>query len=140
MTRRRYDDGDTPYGAWLRTRHQERIGSHRFSAQNADYFWHEYRESWFIVMEEKRYGAKQTLAQQDTHGIVVQLLEMASGSVVRTMRGPRAVEFRGYYLIVFDRTNPEDGGLSINGIRASKADLLCLLDTGRFNGHHRKDQ
>lgn len=132
MTRRRWDDGDTPFGAWLRTKHQERIGSHRFSAHNGDYFWHDYRDSWFIFMEEKRYRGKQTKSQRDTHGIVTQLLEKASGAVVETMRGPRPVEFRGYYLIVFDKTSPEDGEFTINGMKANEVELLHLLETGHM--------
>jgi len=137
MTRQRMDGKGTPFGEWLRTRHQGKIGSHTFSAQNLDYIWHNYRENWFITIEEKRYGGMRDRsaqrAQRDTHGIVAQLLEGSSGMDVDTLRGHRRAEYRGHYEIVFDRTSPDDGDMTINGRQANEQDLLRLLTVGRWS-------
>ncbi len=135
MTRQRHDSNGTEFGDWLRNKHQDRIGSHRFSAQNLDYIWHDYRANWLITIEEKRYGGMRSQraqkAQKDTHGIVMQLLWRGSGSVVETMRGSRPVEYRGHYEIIFENTNPDDGGFTINGVPGNQDMLLELLTTGR---------
>ena len=132
MTQQRRDEHSTQFGNWLRTQYQREIGSQNFSAQNLDYIWHNYREGWFILIEEKRYKRMQDNSQKDTHGILSQLLSIASGSKVFTMRGQKGVEYRGYYLIVFENTTPDDGWMNINGQRADIVGLLRLLQTGRF--------
>lgn len=134
MTRQRNDNHSTEFGIWLREKYQKWIGSHTFSAQNLDYIWHNYLENWIILIEEKRYGGMMNKgarrAQEDTHGVVAQMLAIASGSVVNTMRGPRKCDYRGYYRIVFENTSPDDGGMTINGEPATEKDLMRLLYTG----------
>lgn len=134
MTRQRNDEHSTEFGVWLRTQYQRWIGSHTFSAQNLDYIWHNWKKNWIILIEEKRYGGmvnkRAEFAQRDTHGVVSQMLEIASGSVVNTARGPRLCEYRGYYRIVFENTSPDDGWMTINGEPADEKDLLRLLYTG----------
>lgn len=134
MTRQRNDEHSTEFGLWLRENYQEKIGSHIFSAQNLDYIWHNYKESWMILIEEKRYGgmgnSRAEFAQRDTHGAVAQLLEIASGSVINTARGRRACEFRGYFKIVFENTSPDDGWMTINGKFATEEELVRLLCSG----------
>lgn len=134
MTRQRNDNHGTPFGNWIRENHQARIGSHIFSAQNLDYIWHNYRESWLITIEEKRYGGMRNglaeAAQQDTHGVVTQMLQKASGAIVKTMRGIKRAEYRGHYVIVFKNTTPDDGSFTINGKPSELTELLSLLETG----------
>ena len=131
MTRERIDEHSTEFGLWLRRQHQQMIGSHTYSAQNLDYIWHNYKQNWLITIEEKRYGSRCTFAQRDTHGIVAQMLEMASGTQCRNERGQLVkVEYRGHYVIVFSNTNPEDGAIRINNQPATTDDLLRLLTTG----------
>ena len=132
MTQQRRDQHGTEFGEWLRKEHQKDIGSHTFSAQNLDYIWHNYRESWMITIEEKRHGRQPDAAQKDTHGILTQLLQKASGAIVKTFRGDRGVEYRGHYVIIFENTSPKDGRLKINGQIKTEQDLLQLLKTGRI--------
>jgi len=137
MTRQRNDNHGTPFGTWIRENHQARIGSHIFSAQNLDYIWHNYQDNWLITIEEKRYGGMRNggaeKAQADTHGVVIQLLQKASGAIVKTMRGMRRAEYRGHYVIVFENTTPDDGCFSINGKQSELTELLSLLETGNIN-------
>lgn len=132
MTTLRRDSTGTQFGTWLRTQHQELIGSNQFSAQNLDYIWHNYRDGWFITIEEKRWRKASDKAQLDTHGIVAQMLKAASGIPVQTMRGVRPAEYKGHYVIVFENTTPDDGWVNVNHKRVDKNDILKLLMTGKI--------
>lgn len=117
QTKRRYmnDGKSTPFSDWLRSLERP-LDSSVFSNQNLDYVWHNYRSSWLILIEEKQYDGWQTDAQEDTHSILDQMLRHASGVSVKTMRGLRPVTYRGYYLIKFTKTSPDDSGVvTING-------------------------
>jgi len=98
-----------------------------------DYIWHNYRENWLITIEEKRFGGMRNtrakLAQDDTHGVVVQLLKIASGSIVQTIRGPRPAHYQGHYVIVFDNELP-GSGMTVNGKKTNVRDLVYLLRRG----------
>lgn len=115
--------------------------SSNISNQNLDYVWHNYREDWFITIEEKMNGASCTYAQRDTHAIVYSLLKIASGLleitkgfVWSTMREEwKRIEYRGHYVVSFEKTNPDDSEwIRINGEIANKADLLRLLKQGNL--------
>lgn len=131
MTRQRQDDHSTEFGLWLR-RLKPPLSSANYDAENLDYIWFNYRQGWFITIEEKRFDAKATKAQLDTHGIVSQMLMMSSGREVETMRGVRPIFYRGHYCIAFENTNPEDSAwIKINGEQSSQEELLETLKTGR---------
>ncbi|MFH0902264.1 MAG: hypothetical protein V2A73_16660 [Pseudomonadota bacterium] len=122
----------TPFSLWLRALPEPHT-SRRFDNQNLDYIWHCYRDHWLITLEEKRYGGQCTDAQDDTHGIVAQMLTTASGTRVRTMRGVRSKAYRGHYVVRFEKTTPDDSTwITVNGVFVTKADLLLLLLTGQL--------
>lgn len=125
----------TPFSQWLRDLPAP-LDSSVISNQNLDYVWHNYRTpSWLILLEEKRFAGAQNAAQKDTHNIIAQLLELSSGATVKTMRDERAVEFRGYYLIVFEKTTPDDSDwVTVNGTKydAPKETITRLLTEGRL--------
>lgn len=132
----------TAFSRWLRglpSPHDSR----NFSNQNLDYIWHNYREHWFITIEEKIRGGgdKYSLsaqAQQDTHGIVAQLLKHGDGRLVDTLfRGKRAVRYRGHYLVAFQNETPDDSKyITINDVMYAaphddiRAVVLHLLTHG----------
>lgn len=132
MTTLRRDSTGTQFGTWLRTQHQELIGSNQFSAQNLDYIWHNYRDGWFITIEEKRWRKASDKAQLDTHGIVAQMLKASNGIPVQTMRGVRPAEYKGHYVIVFENTTPADGWVNVNHQRVTEQELIKLLTTGKI--------
>ena len=133
MTRTRRDNNDTQFGNWLRTKKIIKSGL-GYDAENIDYVWFAFYDGWFILIEEKRHGASQRLAQADTHGIIHQLLEnVPLGTKVKTMRGNREIEYRGYYLVQFQKTNPDDSlWIKINGTKYTKNELLYLLKFGEL--------
>lgn len=126
--------GSTPFSDWLRSEQcPEGLSSRFFDCQNLDYIWFNYREGWLITVEEKQFGKSISANQSDTHQIVQQLLEIGakSGIPVQTLRGERAIEYRGHYLIVFSGTTPDDSEwIKINGKVCSKDGLLHLLESG----------
>ncbi len=130
-----YKEG-SPFSEWLR-KLSKPLDSGVISSHNLDYIWHNYRQNWLILIEEKRFGGKQTFAQHDTHSIVEQMLRYSSehDCKVKTARGKIVqVDYRGYYLVIFEKTNPEDSAwISINGRLATKQELYCLLSTGYFD-------
>lgn len=124
--------GATQFSDWLRSLPGP-YTSANYDCQNLDFIWFQYRQGWFITMEEKRHSARSTAAQADTHSIVAQLLATASGTTVGTFRGERPIEYRGHYVLRFENTGPQDSAyIFINERLADNDTLLELLHTGRF--------
>ena len=122
----------TPFSHWLRGLAPP-LDSKMFDNQNLDYIWHNYRQAWFITLEEKRYGKRSSQAQMDTHNIVAQMLTLASPAWVSTLRGLRKVEYRGHYVVIFDKTSPDDSRIIfVNEQEIDKAMLLSLLTYGHL--------
>ena len=124
----------TEFSDWLRNR-VGKLSSINYSNHNLDYIWHNYRENWFITIEEKRYGARSSDSQRDTHGVIEQLLRFSSGCpVMNVVRGKQVqIEYRGHYEIVFSHTNPDDSDwIKINGRSANKGTLFRILLSGTF--------
>lgn len=121
----------TPFSHWLRGL-PNKLSSQYISNQNLDYVWHNYRLNYLLTIEEKRYGAIAPRAQADTHSIVAQMLHMADGNEVLTLRGRRTVRYFGHYLITFQQTTPDDGAMWINGCPSTRDDLIRLLSFGEF--------
>lgn len=119
------------------------LDSHRVSLHNLDYIWHNYRENWFITIEEKMYGARCTAPQKDTHNLVVSFLKLAN-DILKMTNGRiltgigrnhdlKSAEYRGHYVIVFSGTNPDDSeSIEVNDLLISKEELLNLLKTGKL--------
>lgn len=142
----------SPFSNWLRALPAP-YDSAYVSLHNLDFIWHYYKEDWFITIEEKQFGGKSRDAQWDTHGVVYQLLRMGSdlGKGIRTglrrRRIEKLVSYKGHYVIVFEKTNPDDSGwIRIKGPGAGKTgkiitkiDLLYLLRTGDLNEESQRE-
>lgn len=127
MTRAWGGYGDpTPFSMWLREL-GDPLTSRTISNQNLDYVWHDYPRNFLLTLEEKRHGARPSAAQNDTHGVVAQLLAMSDGRMVSTLRGLRPARYFGHYVVVFENTTPDDGAMRINGQECSRIVLLKLL-------------
>lgn len=150
MTRPANSDNFTPFSTWIRNlgKKYPELGSGTLSIQNLDYIVHNYRDNWIMLIEEKRNNARQSFAQADTHNVVHQMMRNSHGDSIRNLKGQEIeVHYRGYHLIQFENTNPDDGGIIIDGHRHSRNDLLELLRTGYLpkgtfdhNGTNQADQ
>lgn len=122
------------FSQWVRSRSEIDSGI-GYSVQNLDFVVHNYRENWLLLIEEKTRGGMKNRsaerAQDDTHGIIHQMLKAANETKVMTMRGVRPAYYRGYYKVVFSGLGPQDSEwVEVNGERKSVDDLLRLLRTG----------
>lgn len=135
----------TEFSRWLRKLPGD-LSSSRFSCHNLDYIWHNYKDDWFITIEEKRNGGRCTSSQKDTHRIVYQMLKKASEFLKdkqKTLRvglnGNRraVVDFRGHYVVIFEKSTPDNSTwILINNERFDKPEakktILTLLKTGKI--------
>lgn len=112
MTRQRNDNHSTEFGLWLRK--QEQIDSKDgYVASNLDYIWRNYKTNEWMLIEEKRYNGNITYAQ---------------GQIFKTLLSAiKSDMFYGLFVIVFEKTSPDDGAIFINKKLATKDDLILLL-------------
>lgn len=118
MTQKRKDNHSTEFGLWLRE--QKEIDS-RFGyiATNLDYIWRNRRNKQWLMIEEKRFGRTPADWQIETFKM---LDELATNDP----------NYRGFYYVKFENTNPDDGKTMINGKWASPNTLIKLLKDLRF--------
>ena len=113
MTRQRNDGHSTEFGLWLRK--QDAIASARgFVATNVDYVWANYKTGEWMLLEEKRHGSRPTFSQQD----LFNRIDSACKS------DPK---YRGFYLIVFENTSPDDGAIWIDNRQVTAMELVSFL-------------
>ena len=94
MTRPRNDQHSTEFGLWLR-KQREIDSSLGFVATNIDYKWENYKTGQWMFIEEKRYGRLVESSQRKQFV-----------SLDKAQRDPL---YRGFWIIRFQKTSPEDG-------------------------------
>ena len=118
MTRKRNDNHSTEFGLWLRE--QEEIDSRKgFVATNIDYMWKNYMTNDWMLIEEKRYGSQPQYAQK-------RLFEY-----INTVCYQRPF-YKGFYLIVFEKTSPLDGKVFINDLLVTQDELIRFLRFDKY--------
>lgn len=129
MTRQRNDDKSTELGLWLRGQlsgqktNVECINSkptrkHRdahYRATNIDYMWQNYHNGLWMLIEEKRYGTQLIFPQSAMIQHFDSICAVGSSN------------YRGFHLIIFENTNPEDGRIFLDEQRIAVDDLLEFL-------------
>ncbi len=113
MTRKRNDNHGTEFSLWLRER-PEIDSSLGYIATNIDYMWRNYKTGQWMLIEEKRHGAKVRPWQQHMFDIL-------------TWCGQQHPRFCGFHVIVFENTGPEDGAIFLDGNAISKEELVSFL-------------
>lgn len=113
MTRKRYDEHGTEFSNWLREQ-TDLDSSLGYVATNLDYIWYNYKTDAWMLLEEKRYGGLLKLYQKQLFNRLDKLCRQDKA-------------YRGFHIIVFQNTNPDDGETWIDGENATKEDLLDFL-------------
>lgn len=113
MTRQRNDNHSTEFGLWLR-KQPEIDSSLGFTATNVDFIWRNFSTNEWMIIEEKRYKGNVTFAQAQSF----QILDVAAHS---------DPNYKGLFCLVFDKTNPEDGLMRLDGDLISKDQLIKFL-------------
>jgi len=116
MTRRRFDKHGTEFGNWLRQQ-PEIDSSLGFIATNIDYMWTNYHTGFWMLIEEKRHDTQPRFWQQR----MFKKLDLAARN---------DPNYRGFHLLVFEHTNPDDGAIWLDGEEIDKAQLLMFLQSG----------
>jgi hypothetical protein len=122
MTAPRHDDHSTEFGLWLRQ--QESIDSRKgYVATNLDYIWRNYNTGLWMMIEEKRYGGAVKRFQKE----IFDLLNWCA---------KYHPKFRGFHILRFEKTNPDNGRIFWDGEDISKERLIEILqfkdeDNGR---------
>lgn len=113
MTRLRNDTHSTEFGLWLRQ--QKEIDSgFGYIATNVDYIWENYKTGNFILLEEKRYKSDLTFSQKNQ-------LKRLSCELWESSK------FKGFHLLQFENTNPDDGKIYLDRNEISKDQLIKFL-------------
>lgn len=113
MTQKRRDNHSTEFGLWLRE--QKEIDSKRgYVATNLDFVWRNYKTGEWMLIEEKRYQAECPRWQRQMFAVLHRV----------SQHDPL---YRGFYFIKFERTNPDDGKVWINGRLADRNLIIQLL-------------
>jgi len=118
MTRQRNDDHSTEFGIWLR-KIKEIDSSLGFTATNIDYIWHNYKTGDWMLIEEKRYNRDVSFTQKEMFKLVNKAIK----------NGHNSKKYRGFHLLVFEKTSPEDGKVFLDRKEVTKEELLKFLKT-----------
>lgn len=113
MTQKRRNGLGTEFSLWLREQ-KEIDSSLGFIASDIDYVWLNYNTNDWMIIEEKRYGCQPKFYQQK----ILALLEQCCKN------DPK---FHGIHVLVFERTNPDDGAIFWDGQKITRTELLDIL-------------
>jgi hypothetical protein len=112
MTSQRRDEHSTEFGIWLRNE-ISLDSSLGFTATNIDYVWRNYKTGEWMLIEEKRRGVDVLRFQRDIFRLVSNSITDAS--------------YKGFHIIIFENTSPDDGRIWLDGCEVGKQDLLKFL-------------
>jgi len=113
MTREcKYEDKATEFSLWLRK--QSEIDSKKgYTTHDIDFIWENYNDGLWMFLEEKRSMNDMTWAQKKQfkkiHNVVY------------------SENYKGFHLIQFEKTDPDDGDIFLDGKRITKDDLFQFL-------------
>lgn len=115
MTTYRRDSHSTEFGLWLRN--QKDIDSKLgYIATNIDYMWMCYKNNSWMLIEEKRYQSKINKCQRNMFLKIHQTCQ----------KGDK-INYKGFHLIIFENTNPDDGKMWLDGKQITKDELIIFL-------------
>ena len=112
QTQRRRDKHSTEFGLWLRD--QKEIRSYLgYNTSNIDFMWINDRLPQWLFLEEKRFLAKLPPAQRR----VFEKLDKSIG----------CPDYLGLHIIIFEKSNPDDGRVILDGREIERIDLIEFL-------------
>lgn len=136
--RPRHDDKSTEFGLWTRGQMPGQvtdvssIDSHArgisggYTTSNLDYAWYRYTDAKIMLMEEKRYNADLTFSQRGLFAALDAALRLAYESGAWSDSN-KPIRYYGFHLLVFERTNPEDGRMWLDRCPVTVSALLAFL-------------
>lgn len=113
MTKQRNDKHSTEFGLWLRQQ-PEIDSSLGYIATNIDFLWRNYKTGYWMLIEEKRYNSIPKQWQQK----LFKLIDWAC---------KHHPKYKGFHILVFGKTSPDDGDIILDGKNIIKEQLLNFL-------------
>lgn len=120
MIRQSHDGSGTEFSHWLRSQNWKlpsKDADDCFVFHNLDFVevcWRGRNEGKWMVLEEKRHMAPMRHAANQTFIILDRACHVDK-------------QFKGFHLIQFENTNPEDGLIYVDGIEMPKDDFFTFL-------------
>jgi hypothetical protein len=112
MTTQSRDGTGTEFSHWLRV--QPEIDSCLgFIATNLDFIWSNNKTGNFILIEENRYKHWPSSTQRK---LLIALHESISSE-----------KYKGLYLLIFEKTNPDDGGINLHKYIGNKKFIKKII-------------
>ncbi|HPZ75110.1 MAG TPA: hypothetical protein PK723_04785 [Candidatus Pacearchaeota archaeon] len=121
MTQKRRDNHSTEFGLWLRNQ-KEIDSSLGYITTNIDYVWTNYKTNQWMFLEEKRFNRYPYFYQERIFKKIDKLAKIDP-------------DYHGFHIVVFEKTNPEDGKIYIDRNLVSKEEFLRFL---QFNSKFSK--
>ena len=122
MTQKRRDNHSTEFGIWLRNQ-KELDSSLGFTATNIDYVWRNYKTGEWMLIEEKRYRGVPKFYQIEIFKMLDNILKINN-------------KYKGFHVIVFENTSPDDGWIKIDNNIKTKNELIEFLRFKGLDNHH----
>ncbi len=121
----------TKFSKWLRNE-SSLDSKYGYANHNLDYVFYAFRDNWLITIEEKIENGNSTFSQRETHSVLTQMLKNGCQMPIQTSYGKKIIEYRGHYIIQFEKTNPEDSEwIKINDENYTKKELIFMLSFGK---------
>ena len=113
MTQKRRDKFGTEYGDWTRDQ-PELDSSLGYIATNIDWLWMNYKTGLWMLKEEKRHRWFPKKYQVKMYRLLDRWCR-ADG------------KYRGFHIIIFERTSPLDGWIYLDGRYIESKELISFL-------------
>lgn len=123
MTTQRRDNHGSPFGLWLRNQIEPKRtpdlldSKFGFITTDIDYIWENYKTNELMLLEEKKYNTLPTLPQINLFKRLDRYLTVDP-------------LYKGYYVIVFENTTPDDGKIKIARICAGN-EVVFFTDVSK---------
>lgn len=131
MTRDRLFGEDTPLKGWIR-RHAELDSKLGYVGTDIDLVWYNHKKAMIMFHEHKEHGGLVSPSQEATLSVVDQavLHALTNPDLILASRRfsiPSHVHYCGTHTITCQHTNPDDGEVTIDGVKVSQEELVRFL-------------
>jgi hypothetical protein len=131
MTRDRSFGEDTPLKGWIR-HHPELDSKLGYVGTDVDLVWYNHKKAMIMLQEHKEHGAAVGPSQEATLSVLDQAIQHTLTNpdfrlISRRFSIPPNVHYCGLHTIVCQHTSPDDGEVSIDGVKVSPEDLVRFL-------------
>ncbi len=129
MTRQRNDKYSTEFGLWTRGQLEGQTNvdiidsDNGYIATDLDYIWANYKKKGFMLIEEKRYKSKMSYSQNNLFKMIDTIIKTFQRFVYLYL----GYVYKGFHLITFENTNPDDGKIYINNTEVTTEELIDFL-------------